>query len=59
MKCVVMGSQRQTERITGTLIAKQTIGRGGVCYTQLTATDPSLIFNSQEEQEQCICMCLM
>lgn len=46
MKCVVRGSERQTERITGSLIARQANGRGGV---YLRATDPSLILHSKEE----------
>lgn len=45
MKCVIMGSERQTERIIGSLIARQANGRGGV---YLRATDPSLILHSEE-----------
>lgn len=45
MKCVIRGSERQTERIIGSLIARQENGRGGV---YLRATDPSLILHSEE-----------
>lgn len=53
MKCVVRGSQRQTVRITGSLIARQADNHlgGGGGGSPLRANDPSLTPQYGEQEE--------